>query len=203
MHSQEREAITKVQQGDIASLATLVSLYQVQALRTAYMLLKDRQGAEDLVADGFITVYDRIEQFDANRPFAPWFYRIVVNAALMARRKTAQEHFAATSAIVPPTLGMASPEREALLQETRSTVLQAVNDLPSKQRAAIILRYYLDMEERMVAETLGCPLGTVKWRLHAARKRLRGPIARELGLRLFDQTGEASCDTRTSNTTTL
>src|SRR5437763_12870512 len=84
----EQEAISALQRGDIKGLETLVGLYQLRGVRTAYAITGDRQVAEDVVADAFLSVYDHIEQFDERRPFAPWFYRIVANGALKAVRKS-------------------------------------------------------------------------------------------------------------------
>ncbi len=63
-------------------------MHQVRAPRAAYALLGDRQRAEDVVADTFLLVYERIGQFDIRHPFAPWFYRIVTNGALKALCKS-------------------------------------------------------------------------------------------------------------------
>ena len=78
------------------------------------------------------------------------------------------------------------PEDEASTRELRLFMLSAIRSLPADQRAALVLRYYLDMDEATIAETLRCPLGTVKWRLHAARERLRRSLAPEHGLLAAD-----------------
>ena len=92
MTQQEQEAITTLRGGDILGLETLVRLYQLPATRTAYAITADRHAAEDVVADAFLRVYDRIAQLDLSRPFSPWFYRIVVNGALKAVRSSKRTH---------------------------------------------------------------------------------------------------------------
>ena len=172
----DEEAITRLQQRDIGGLDPLVIRYQVQAVRAAYLICHDRALAEDLVQAAFVRVYERIAQFDARRPFGPWFLRSVVNDALTAttrRARIAPHAFDSadeTLALVDP--GPALDERLAA-GETRAAVIAAVRALPPAQRAAIVLRYYLDLSEAEMAERLDCPPGTVKWRLHAARQRLR------------------------------
>ncbi len=74
------------------------------------------------------------------------------------------------AAIVDPGRG---PEERILAAETRQEMWAAIGCLPPTQRAAVILRYYLDLSEADLAFELACPPGTVKWRLHAARKCLR------------------------------
>jgi RNA polymerase sigma-70 factor (ECF subfamily) len=157
-------------------LEALVRLYQLRAIRAAYGITGDRQTAEDVVADAFLIVYDRIATFDAQRPFAPWFYRIVVNGALQVMRgnrriESPTEDHAAWLTEQPDTAP--GPEAAAEYNELRIVLLDAIYELPPNQRATLVLRYYLDMDEASMAETLGCPLGTVKWRLHTARQKLR------------------------------
>lgn len=64
--------------------------HQLQATRAAYLVVRDRQLAEDIVCDAFLRCFERIQQFDANRPFAPWFLRMVVNDALKAAEQRAR-----------------------------------------------------------------------------------------------------------------
>jgi RNA polymerase sigma-70 factor (ECF subfamily) len=65
--------------------------------------------------------------------------------------------------------------------ETREDVWQVLSELPPAQRAVIVMRYYLGLSEAEMAEALDAPQGTVKWRLHAARKRLRTLMRPEEG----------------------
>jgi RNA polymerase sigma factor (sigma-70 family) len=88
----EAAAIARVKQGDIAGLQALMQRHQTEALRTAFLILGDRQTAEDIVAEAFLTVFHKAGQYDPARPFKPWFYRIVTNGALqwLRRNKFAQ-----------------------------------------------------------------------------------------------------------------
>jgi len=178
MDDEERAAISALRTGDIGGLASLVRLHQIPALRATYALTGDRQLAEDLVADAFLTAYDRIAQYDPQRPFGPWFYRIVVNSALKAIRRVERFRHTDTGALfaeqVDPT---PDPAIEVATREMRRGVVRALRTLPPPQRAALILRYYLDLDERTIAQTLGCPIGTVKWRLHAGKERIRQSLA--------------------------
>ena len=81
---EEAEAIAQLKQGDVGGLEALVRGHQVQAVRTAYLITRDRALAEDIVQAAFVRAYQRIEQFDTRRPFGPWFLRSVVNDAIKA-----------------------------------------------------------------------------------------------------------------------
>src|SRR5512132_3317864 len=85
---EDRNAISRIKQGDLNGLETLVKRYQAQAVHAAYLVLYDRALAEDIVQTAFVKVAERIHQFDVLRPFAPWFFRIVVNDAIkIAKRR--------------------------------------------------------------------------------------------------------------------
>jgi RNA polymerase sigma-70 factor, ECF subfamily len=174
----DEEAIAALRAGDAAGLESLVERYQIQALRTALIITGDRPTAEDVVEEAFVRAFQRIGQFKPGVPFAPWLYRIVVNEALSATRRRRR--------LVPLPAGQDTrvdsapgPEQLAELSELQAALLAAVRELPAPKRAAVVLRYYLDLDERAVAATLGWPLGTVKTRLHRARVRLRGLIPGE------------------------
>jgi RNA polymerase sigma-70 factor (ECF subfamily) len=177
---EEQEAIARLKRGDIGGLEALVRQYQVQAVRAAYLITRDRALAEDIVQAAFLRVYERIGQFNAGRPFGPWFLRSVVNDAVKA--VTRRERLVSLEAsaegdetsllnlLADPNPGPADLVEAA---ETRQAVWTALGKLPPAQRAMIVQRYYLGMSEAEMAGELRCPPGTVKWRLHAARKRLR------------------------------
>jgi RNA polymerase sigma-70 factor (ECF subfamily) len=165
----EQEAIARLKSGDISGLERLVRLYQVQAVRAAYLIIQDRAAAEDIVQTAFLTAYERIAQFDSARSFGPWFLRSVVNLAV----KTARRH--------RRQIALADDDTDAVLlapdlidtAETRQAVWTVLETLSPEQRAAIILHYYLDLSEEDIARELATPRGTIKWRLHMARRRLR------------------------------
>lgn len=165
----------RLKAGDTGGLEPLVRRYQLPALRVAYGVTQRHDLAEDAVHDAFLTVLERIEQFDEQRPFRPWFYRIVINYALKAARRAAREQLVDDSLAragrrADPAPG---PEEQAVNSELRELLKAAMAVLTPEQRTVLVLRYYLQLNEREMAVVLGRPAGTVKWRLHAARRRLR------------------------------
>lgn len=177
---QEFEAIAHLKQGDISGLEPLVKIYQLNALRAAYLIVRDYALAEDVVQDAFLRAYERINQFDVKRPFGPWFFRIVIN---IARRTAVQQerhiHLDNVSANEETALDeiladlKSDPEVMVEQLDLQRAVWIALGRLPPTQRAAIIQRYYLDMTEKDIAAHSGVALGTLKWRLHTAREQLR------------------------------
>jgi len=188
----DQQAISLLKDGNIDGLANLVARYQVKAVQTALFITYDRQLAEDVVQDAFLQVYRKIHQFDMDRPFSPWFLRIVINAAKKAMKK--QERFLPLNLseegdsiakwLIDPN---SEPESLSETGEIREQVWEAIGRLTPNQREAIVMRYFLGSREREMVRELGRPATTIKWWLHAARKRLRellrpapkGPISQE------------------------
>jgi RNA polymerase sigma-70 factor (ECF subfamily) len=180
---EDQIAISRLKQGDLNGLETLVSRYQVQAVHAAYLILYDCSLAEDGVQTAFVRTAQRIHQFDDGRPFGPWFSRIVVNDALKLAKKQ-KRSVSLDEKLDEPTAQLAKwltdpglhPEQLVEQKETRQIILEAIQSLPPGQRAVIVMRYFLDMSMLDMSAKMGRPLSTIKWWLRDARKRLRGLI---------------------------
>jgi RNA polymerase sigma-70 factor (ECF subfamily) len=172
----DQEAIARLKQGDIGGLEWLVERYQVPAVRAAYLVVRDRSLAEDVVQSAFIRAYERIAQFDATRPFGPWFLRSVINDALKVaarwERSVPLDGDTPGETLPLPDPGPALDDILAAA-ETSAAIWAALGGLSPEQRTAIVLRYYLNLSEAEMAVRLACPPGTVKSRLYTARQRLR------------------------------
>lgn len=179
----EQEAITRLKAGEIDALAVLVRAYQSKALRVAFSITHEQALAEDSVQEAFMRTYQYIDSFDGQRPFGPWLMRIVVNEALKrATRERSALPLADDERQPPepaPNGGFSHPESQVVQRERAAAVHAALSQLSPEQRAAVVMRYYLDMREAEIAAALNCPPGTVKSRLHTARSRLR-PLLRAI-----------------------
>jgi RNA polymerase sigma factor (sigma-70 family) len=144
-------------------------------VRTAYVVAGSADDAEDAAQEGFVKAYAALGRFRAGAPFRPWLLRIVANEARNRRRSSGRRAMLAVRAAEDrPTLDAApSPEVAVLAQETRATLLAAINALRDEDREVIGARYFLDLSEAETADTLGIPRGTVKSRLSRALGRLR------------------------------
>lgn len=167
----EDEAIQQLKRGDIRGLQALVERYEHRAVHAAHLITLDWAAAEDIVQDAFVRVYQRIAQFDASREFGPWFLRGVVNDAIKwsSRQKSVSLN---DSSNEYPDFAVNDPAELVEGAETREAIWRALAQLPPNQRAAVVLRYYLDLNESEIARELDCAPGTVKWRLHVARRQL-------------------------------
>ncbi len=165
--------------GDIGGLATLVERYQVQAIRTAFLIVRERPLAEDITQAAFVRAYERIGQFDAGKPFGPWFLRSVANDAIKAvQRARRTVPLDGESDDAGPVASLqADPRRSplAILEaaEDAAAVWDALGRLPPDQRAVMVLRYFDGLSDAEIADQVDAPPATVRWRLFAARSKLR------------------------------
>jgi RNA polymerase sigma-70 factor (ECF subfamily) len=172
---EDLQAIRRLKRGDIRGLECLIARYQRKALRTAFLITHDEPMSEDVVQEVFLRFYQRARYFDETRCFEPYFMRSVVNAALNCIEREKKVHSLAegTEEIESLLEQAASVEDQVEFNTLKWQILEALADLPPRQRAVIVQRYYLEMSEQEMSEALGSPRGTVKWLLNAARARLR------------------------------
>jgi RNA polymerase sigma-70 factor (ECF subfamily) len=173
---EDTELVERARGGDVNAYEELVRRYQELAFRTAYLILGGAAEAEDAVQDAFAKAYYALPRFRTGAPLRPWLLRIVVNEARNRRRSAGRRtNLALRVAAVRPSADAApSPEVAALAEETRVTLLGAVNQLREDDRLVIAYRYFFELSEAEMAAALGVPRGTVKSRLSRALGRLRG-----------------------------
>ncbi len=173
----EKQAIAHLKQGNINGLHDLVKIHQARAVQTAALMVSDRSTAEEIVQEAFIKAYEKIDQFDPNRPFGPWFYRMVINLSLKMIRKQKREHsleemenvVAFKECLISKDI---EPESWVEIKLNSEMVWQALNLLSANQRAAVVRRYFLGENENQIEQEMKRPLTSIKWWLHSARKKL-------------------------------
>jgi RNA polymerase sigma-70 factor (ECF subfamily) len=151
-------------------LADLLERYGREIQGVAYLVLRDRAAAEDVVADTLLAAFDHGSSLRDPEALRPWLLRIATNRALTVRRSEArvvQLHIAS------------EPVARSVDDAERLTLLAAVDRLPTRTRAAVALRYYADLPVRDVAAALGTSENTVKTQLREALERLRAALADE------------------------
>lgn len=166
-------AIAAVRDGDAEAYAAVVERYQQIAFRTAYLVVRDADLAEDVAQEGFIRAYRQLERFRTGEPFRPWLLRIVTNLALNEVRARSRRHGLFDRILPTREMATPGPGREVEQKEQQRELLEAIGQLGRDDQAVLYLRHFLDLPEREIAETIGKRPGTVKSRLSRARRRLR------------------------------
>lgn len=177
---EEQQAIDLLKEGDLQGLEPLIQLYYFQAVKAAYLIVQDRHEAEDIVQNTFLHAYEKIDQLAGNR-FGPWFLRSVVNASIkVAQIQKSQISLSAESEGETQSMEdlladqQPSPEITVEMGELSQQVWLALSRLSVEQRAAVVMKYYLEMSEAELTIQLNQPKSTIKWWLYAARERLKG-----------------------------
>ncbi|HEX2090766.1 MAG TPA: sigma-70 family RNA polymerase sigma factor [Longimicrobiaceae bacterium] len=171
----DAQLVERVRRGEAGAFDQLVARHMRRAFGVAYRLLGQREDAEDLVQEAFLAVLERIDTFQAGRSFAPWFYRILVNRGLNARKARALR----VTEPIPETAAARStaPDREAERSELREELRSALEALPERQRTIVELFELEGFSGPEIAGILDIPEGTVRWHLHEARRTMRLALA--------------------------
>ena len=135
-----------------------------QFLRVATAILGDEASGHDAVQEGFAQALREQSSFRGEAPLEGWVWRMVVNAALTARRRRVARREAPEAAEVPSVNGLAADE---------AGVRAWVASLPERQRLVVYLRYYADLDYRAISAALGVEVGTVSATLSSAHQALR------------------------------
>ncbi|WP_323001965.1 RNA polymerase sigma factor [Denitromonas sp.] len=174
----------------------LMRAHNRRLFRTARSILRDDTEAEEAVQEGYISAYAALADFKGQSSLSTWLTRIVVNAALMRRRKRGQEAPLPTEVPDPQVPPAETPEAQVMRRQLRRLIERSVDGLPEQCRSIFMLR---SVEELSVAETAAC-LGVseaaVKTGLFRARRLLRERIGAEIGATLdtFFAFDGARCD---------
>jgi RNA polymerase sigma-70 factor (sigma-E family) len=153
-------------------LGELYARHVPDAIRLAYLLTGDRTLAEDLGQDAFVRLYGRFGDLRNPDAFPAYLRRTVVNLANshFRRRRVERSYLEREGSLVK------APELDT---EDRMRVRTALQALPYRQRAAVVLRYYEDLPEAQTAEILRCRPGTVKSLLSRGLEALRAELFEE------------------------
>lgn len=169
----------QVKAGDREALRPLLDQVRPRALAIALKVLRNREDAEDAVQEAMVKAWRNIDRFEGRASFTTWIHRIVMNTSLdILRRNTSRPDLTASAEReddeqpkLEPSHDI-TPEHTVALGEMQMMVRTAVARLAPVHQQAINLREFEDYSYEEIAETAGCPVGTVMSRLHHARHHL-------------------------------
>jgi RNA polymerase sigma-70 factor (ECF subfamily) len=167
----EEKLVKRCQKGDESAFRILVENYRDLLLGTAYLILKNRQSADEVVQETVIKMWENLPSLRDSGSLKPWLMRILVNEANQQFRKKN----------IPTVPLESAPEipdddyniDELLIQEENHQMLrEALSSLSPEQREVIVLRYYSDLTVPEIAAAISIPEGTVKSRISRALDKL-------------------------------
>jgi len=183
---EEADLLARAQAGDQPAFGRLVRMHQRRVYACALQLLADSGEAEDAVQETFLRAYRAIAKFDGRSELSTWLYRICMNVSLnilRKRRRAATTDIAdprIPEPVADPTQGETDPRRAVESAQLYGKLAQALDSLSPSLRSTVILVCIQGVPQKEAAETLGCPEGTIAWRIHEARNRLRALLGDEL-----------------------
>lgn len=167
-HSNELELLKRSVNGDTQAFSELLEGYYSMIYRTAYKWTGNKEDSEDIAQDVCIKIGQSLRSFRMDSKFSTWVYRIVLNAVKDFQRKK-RNHFNLEDT---PELAMAeNVSAESYLQSKE--LWKHIQNLPAKQRDAVMLVYGEELTHNEVAIILKCKESTVSWYIHEAKKQLK------------------------------
>lgn len=178
------QLVARVLAGQRPAFDELIGRYQRQAVAVSYRLLGNSQDALEVTQDAFLKAYSNLHTLQKAEAFGGWLMRIVSNLSLNFRRGRKNRQQLPLDDCLGPGQSQESggsewmarsgdPVRRLESEEMGRRLQQALNELPEKQRLAIVMFTMEQMPQKQVAETLHCSVEAVKWHVFQGRKKLK------------------------------
>ncbi|MDS1140955.1 RNA polymerase sigma factor RpoE [Pusillimonas sp. SM2304] len=186
----DAELVARVQRGDKRAFDLLVLKYQRKIMRLLSRMIRDPAEIEDVAQEAFIKAYRAMPQFRGDSAFYTWLYRIAINTArnwqvASGRRPNTlnviETEDGETFSQIDNLTDNNTPEAMLTSRQVVETVNAAMNALPDDLRTAIVLREIEGMSYEDIAQSMGCPIGTVRSRIFRAREAIAAQLRPVLG----------------------
>jgi RNA polymerase sigma-70 factor (ECF subfamily) len=176
----DRALVDAAKGGDAEAFGKLVRRHQKRVYRLAVHLLRNAAEAEDVAQEAFVRAYGALDRFDGRSEPFTWLYRITVNLSLnvIRSRKTARvggttDDPRLEAVLVERRPGFADPGRQATDRELAVALSDGMDSLSETLRTTLVLVTIDGLSHAEASDVLGCPEGTVAWRVHEARRKLK------------------------------
>ncbi|HVH41705.1 MAG TPA: sigma-70 family RNA polymerase sigma factor [Labilithrix sp.] len=180
MKPTDRDLVDLAQGGDTEAFGQLVRRHQQRIHRLAVHMLRDRAEAEDVTQETFVRAYRALSRFDGRSEAYTWFYRITINLSLnrIRSRKNARtthdtDDPRLDGLLVDARPDSGDPSKLAQRRQLYETLTKGVDQLSDTLRTTLILVCIDGRSHEDVAQILGAPEGTIAWRIHEARRKLK------------------------------
>jgi RNA polymerase sigma-70 factor (ECF subfamily) len=181
----DAQLVERVQQGDKRAFDLLVLKYQRKIQRLLSRMLRDQNDIDDVMQEAFIKAYRALPQFRGDSAFYTWLYRIAINTARnwiasQSRRPSTpsanQTEDGETFDQIDNLTDNNTPESVLASHEIARAVQAVIDQLPAELRAAIVLREIDGLSYEEIAQTMDCPIGTVRSRIFRAREAIAAKL---------------------------
>ena len=171
IESDEVQLISRVAEGDLQAFETLYRLYFPRLTRFLDRMTRSVYLIEEIVNDTMLVVWQKADTYNQSCKVSTWIFSIAYRKALKAIKRQDKPVEADFERI--PAGSDVGPDHEVSRQQYQKIVGIALDSLPVEQRIVVNLTYYHGMGYQEIAETMDCPVNTVKTRMFHARRRLK------------------------------
>jgi len=180
----DAELMLRVKEGDAESFARLLEKYRSPVIHFLYRMVQNQAMAEELAQEVFLRVYRSRTSYEPTAKFTTWLFRIATHLALNSlrdgkhdRKQDRLDDDSADQRVLQLTDRHPNVEQQMVYQARLDEVRQAIATLPEKQRAAVLMHKYEEMEYSQIANVLSCSESAVKSLLFRAYETLRARLA--------------------------
>lgn len=182
--------VQRVQNGEVSAFNQLVHKYRQPLFSIIYNMTGNREDATDIAQDVFIKAFQSIKKFRGQASFYTWLYRIAVNSSITFIKRAKRQRFInyetidetlVSSEILEYFTAKTKTEKGALLKELQEKLNEALQKLSPKHRIVVILHEVEGMNHREIADITKTSEGTVRSRLHYAKKMLQAFLKEYIG----------------------
>jgi RNA polymerase sigma-70 factor, ECF subfamily len=183
----DQQLIAECLQGQTHVFGDLVLRYQDRLYNMLVHVLGSAEDARDVAQEAFVSAFQKLQSFQGRSAFYSWLFRIAMNSAVSRQRKNSRgknSRVPVSIEAVRDKSGLepidphpeARPEFSIEASERQAAVRAALADLPEEFRTVLILKEMEDLKYEEIAEIVGCPIGTVRSRIHRARAELKSRL---------------------------
>ncbi len=169
-HEEDDALMRRVAQKDKVAYRLLVNKHVGRCVRAAERMVGNRQDAEDIAQETCLKIWRNPESWKQQSRFSTWLYRVVVNACIDHRRKVIPFAAVELETLRDPTL---AEDERLMARQKAERMQQLMQQLPDRQRAALVLSYYEELSNQQTAEVLGVNVLAVQQLLFRARQNLK------------------------------
>ena len=181
----DQQLVERVQRGDKRAFELLVTKYQRRIFRLLSRMIRDPAEIEDVAQEAFVKAYRALTNFRGESAFYTWLYRIAINTAKNHLVSQGRRVPTATASDIEDAEGfedaallreVATPDSMLQSRQVAEAVNRAIEKLPEELRTAIVLRELEGLSYEEIAETMACPIGTVRSRIFRAREAIANEL---------------------------
>jgi RNA polymerase sigma-70 factor, ECF subfamily len=170
---EDLKLVKAVLNGNMDSFNIVVNKYEMLILKFIYNMIRDRDAAEDITQEVFITVYNKLYMYNTNYKFSNWVLQIAKNKCIDYMRKYKRVYEANVEDVKELATKEISPEESAEFKETKAQVMNFINELNETDRQIILLKYTQEITFAEMSQVLDMNESAIKRRYYKARDKFK------------------------------